>query len=80
MPLKKLKVEIRENTERPITIEQGTNILVGTDREKIVEEAEKILQGKRKKRKTLKYWDGKAGERIVKILVSADIKKLIARS
>ncbi len=67
---------IRENTERPITIEQGTNVLVGTDEEKIVEEAQKILRGERKSKKTLKYWDGKAAERIVKILVNADNRRL----
>lgn len=62
---------IRENTERPITIEQGTNVLVGTDEEKIVEEAQKILRGERKRRKILKYCDGKASQRIVKILADA---------
>jgi UDP-N-acetylglucosamine 2-epimerase (non-hydrolysing) len=59
---------IRENTERPITITQGTNILVGTDEKKIVKEAQKILRGERKRRKTIKYWDGKAADRIVKVL------------
>lgn len=59
---------IRENTERPITIKQGTNILVGTDENRIVKEAEKIMRGERKRRKTLKYCDGKAAERIVKVL------------
>jgi len=60
---------IRENTERPITIKQGTNILVGTDENRIVKEAKKILRGERKRRKTIKYWDGKAADRIVKIVV-----------
>ena len=65
---------IRENTERPITITQGTNILVGTDEEKIVKEAKKILRGERKRRKTIKYWDGRAAERIVRVLVEeADV-------
>ena len=59
---------IRENTERPITITHGTNILVGTEERKIVEEATKILRGERKRQKTLKYWDGRAAERIVKVL------------
>jgi UDP-N-acetylglucosamine 2-epimerase (non-hydrolysing) len=59
---------IRENTERPITITQGTNILVGTDEGKIVKEAQKILRGERKRRKTIKYWDGMAAKRIVKII------------
>lgn len=64
---------IRENTERPITIKRGTNILVGTDEEKIVEEANKILKGKRKQGKMLRYWDGRAAERIVEILINNKI-------
>lgn len=61
---------IRENTERPITIEQGTNVLVGTDEEKIVKEAGKILRGERKWTKGIKYWDGHASERIVEFLLA----------
>ena len=60
---------IRENTERPVTIEEGTNILVGSDREKIAEESYKILKGKGKKGRIPKLWDGKAAERIVNILL-----------
>ncbi|MFH1996936.1 MAG: UDP-N-acetylglucosamine 2-epimerase (non-hydrolyzing) [Candidatus Omnitrophota bacterium] len=60
---------IRENTERPITIERGTNILVGTVRDAIVREARKILRGDRKRKQELKYWDGAAAERIVKVLM-----------
>ncbi|MEW6201953.1 MAG: UDP-N-acetylglucosamine 2-epimerase, partial [bacterium] len=59
---------LRENTERPITIELGTNILTGTDKEKIVTEARKILRGKAKKGKIPALWDGKAAQRIVKML------------
>lgn len=64
---------IRENTERPITIEQGTNVLVGTDEKRIVEETEKILRGEHKRKKVLKYWDGKTAERIVSILVENNL-------
>jgi UDP-N-acetylglucosamine 2-epimerase (non-hydrolysing) len=59
---------IRENTERPITITEGTNILVGTD-------ANRILRGYReslnmaKSNSRPKLWDGKASERIVQILL-----------
>lgn len=60
---------IRENTERPVTIEEGTNILVGSDREKIAEESDKILKGKGKKGRIPKLWDGKAAERTVNILL-----------
>lgn len=58
----------RENTERPITITQGTNVLVGTKTQKIISEAEKILKGKAKKGRRPQYWDGKASARIVKTL------------
>jgi len=59
---------IRENTERPFTVTKGTNILVGTNTERIVNEAGKILKGCEKKSKGFPLWDGKASERIVKIL------------
>jgi UDP-N-acetylglucosamine 2-epimerase (non-hydrolysing) len=60
---------IRQNTERPVTIEKGTNILVGNDRGRILEESFKILNGKGKKGKIPYLWDGKAAERIVDILL-----------
>lgn len=59
---------LRKNTERPITLTQGTNTLVGTDPNTIIQEANKIIAGKYKKGKVIKLWDGKASERIVKIL------------
>ena len=40
---------LRDTTERPITISQGTNVLVWNDTEKIIDEAFKILDGKGKK-------------------------------
>ena len=62
-------ITIRENTERPITVDEGSNVLAGTDPERIFCEANKILLGKGKKGYRPKMWDGKAAERIVKILV-----------
>lgn len=59
---------IRENTERPVTIREGTNILVGADKDKIINESLKILNGRRKTGRIPKAWDGKAAQRIVKIL------------
>jgi UDP-N-acetylglucosamine 2-epimerase (non-hydrolysing) len=61
-------ITMRENTERPVTIELGTNILVGSDNDQIVKETKKIINGKGKKGKVPKLWDGKAAERIVSIL------------
>lgn len=59
---------LRDTTERPITITEGTNVLVGRDPERIVAEAERILRdGVVARRPAL--WDGKAGERIGDVLV-----------
>ena len=41
---------------------------MGTDEGKIVKEAQKILRGERKRCKRIKYWDGQAAERIVRVL------------
>lgn len=61
-------ITIRENTERPVTVDIGTNILAGTDGERILEEANKILNGERKKGKIPPLWDGKTAQRIAGIL------------
>ncbi len=59
---------IRENTERPITITEGTNTLVGVDPAKIVAAVAEALAGRGKAGRTPKLWDGKASERIGEIL------------
>ena len=60
-------ITIRENTERPITVTQGTNIVAGVDKSKILKAFENQM---RKKMKNIipEMWDGKAAERILKIL------------
>jgi len=55
---------LRDNTERPITVETGTNIIVGTNRERILGEIEKIKAGSAKVGSKPPLWDGKAAERI----------------
>lgn len=55
---------LRENTERPITVEQGTNILVGRDRDAIIRGVDDILAGRGKQGRTPELWDGHAAERI----------------
>lgn len=60
---------LRENTERPITVSEGTNVLVGTDAAKIVAAAQDILEGKGKAGRVPRLWDGHAAERIVEILM-----------
>lgn len=60
---------IRENTERPVTIKEGTNILVGTTRQGILMSYEKLKNGSCKRGRIPKLWDGKTAERIIKILM-----------
>jgi len=59
---------MRENTERPITVTQGTNELVGRDISRMRSSVEKILAGKKKTHQPIPLWDGKASERIAEII------------
>ncbi len=60
---------LRENTERPITVEQGTNQIVGSDAEKIVKEAERIINGNFKTGRRPELWDGHAARRIIEVFL-----------
>ncbi|MEE2765264.1 MAG: UDP-N-acetylglucosamine 2-epimerase (non-hydrolyzing) [Candidatus Neomarinimicrobiota bacterium] len=61
-------ITYRENTERPITIEIGTNHLTGTNPEKMLKKFDEILDGNVKNGQIPPKWDGKAGKRIAKII------------
>lgn len=61
-------ITIRENTERPVTAAIGTNEVVGTSTERIMDAVDRILAGKWKKGAIPEGWDGKASERIVSVL------------
>ena len=61
-------ITIRENTERPITVELGSNVVVGTDPEKIIEYCNKAFNKEWKESGIPELWDGKASERIVEVL------------
>ena len=56
---------VRENTERPITVTLGTNVLVGRDMQRLREEVEEILKGRHLRGDVPPLWDGKASLRIV---------------
>jgi UDP-N-acetylglucosamine 2-epimerase (non-hydrolysing) len=59
---------LRDNTERPITVKAGTNILVGNDPDRIMRTASRVLRSQSFLPKRPRYWDGKAARRIVTIL------------
>lgn len=66
-------ITIRENTERPVTVEKGTNYLAGTDPAAILAASEAILSGRGKKGTVPPLWDGCAAERIADILLRQEI-------
>jgi UDP-N-acetylglucosamine 2-epimerase (non-hydrolysing) len=59
---------IRENTERPVTIHEGTNVLVGVDPRRIVDEARAALAGRGKAGRIPALWEGRASERVAEVL------------
>lgn len=59
---------IRNNTERPVTIQYGTNILVGTKRKNILRNFRSLPTNKKKSTVTPPLWDGKAAQRIIDII------------
>ncbi len=64
---------VRDNTERPITVTMGSNILVGRDMERLKTEAKTILSGNGKSGSIPPLWDGKAGERIADVILNSEI-------
>ncbi|MDY6913557.1 MAG: UDP-N-acetylglucosamine 2-epimerase (non-hydrolyzing) [Planctomycetota bacterium] len=60
---------LRENTERPITVELGSNRVVGTDPKKIIAGYKAAVDGSRGEPQTPPMWDGRAAERIAQVLV-----------
>jgi UDP-N-acetylglucosamine 2-epimerase (non-hydrolysing) len=62
-------ITLRFNTERPITCEMGTNVIVGNRKEDILSAAEKVLAEPGREYKVPDRWDGRAADRIVRILL-----------
>ncbi len=61
---------VRDNTERPITITEGTNTLVGSDPEALRNEAARALSGDNKQGRIPELWDGQAAERIAQVIAA----------
>ncbi len=64
-------VTLRENTERPITIEMGTNVLAGNKKESILSAYKDSLKNGGKNFSVPPKWDGRASERIWKIILNS---------
>jgi UDP-N-acetylglucosamine 2-epimerase (non-hydrolysing) len=64
---------LRNNTERPVTVEMGTNVLVGQNVQMLQSELAKILAGNSKRGAIPPLWDGHAGERIADILCNLSL-------
>ncbi|KKQ77139.1 MAG: UDP-N-acetylglucosamine 2-epimerase, partial [Parcubacteria group bacterium GW2011_GWC1_38_6] len=59
---------LRKNTEWSITIKSGSNRLIGVSKVKIIKAVFDVIGRKKKRIKTIKYWDGKTSQRIVRLL------------
>lgn len=62
---------LRDNTERPVTVDMGSNYLIGTDPDKIKDTAYTILGGQGKTSTVPPLWDGQSGERIVRLIINS---------
>ncbi len=65
-------ITLRANTERPITVTHGTNVLVGSDMTLLLREARRALAAPPPRREPPPLWDGRAGERIASILMQGE--------
>lgn len=71
-------VTLRDNTERPVTVEQGTNVLAGRDPARILATVERVLDHPPAPRRP-DLWDGRAGERVAQVLLTGGTAATRAR-
>ena len=65
---------LREETERPITVDLGTNRVIGTKKEDIIDSVKLVLETGESKKVEVPLWDGKTSERIVDVIKEKYIK------
>ena len=63
-------ITLRENTERPVTVKQGSNVLAGLSPDNIVKEFNRVNSSGYGVHRSPRYWDGHAAMRIIKVLVN----------
>ncbi len=64
-------ITLGNNTERPITLEQGTNVLAGSNPEKIIDQFKRAHGNRSQSSRVPSYWDGNAAKRIIKVLMNS---------
>jgi UDP-N-acetylglucosamine 2-epimerase (non-hydrolysing) len=70
-------ITLRDTTERPVTLEYGTNVLAGGDPQKIITEFSRVQKGLLKTSATPPLWDGHAAWRIIQILSADQVNKQV---
>lgn len=63
----------RDNTERPITLKQGTNVLIGRGAQRLISEVNNVLSNPRVEHQPIDLWDGSAGQRIIEIISAREL-------
>jgi UDP-N-acetylglucosamine 2-epimerase (non-hydrolysing) len=71
---------VRENTERPVTVSMGTNILVGRDARRLISEFGRVLDRPGKQGDIPPLWDGHAAERIAGVIMQGELRMTEAES
>ena len=64
-----------ENTERPVTVTMGSNLLIGRDTDRLLKEVRRVLDGRGKKGHIPPMWDGSASRRIANVAVAAYVER-----
>tara|TARA_B100000287_G_scaffold432594_1_gene492274 strand:- start:739 stop:1854 length:1116 start_codon:yes stop_codon:yes gene_type:complete len=59
---------LRDSTERPITVTEGTNIIVGSNKQSIIMAFRESMEKSNSEKKSIKYWDGKTASRIADVI------------
>jgi UDP-N-acetylglucosamine 2-epimerase (non-hydrolysing) len=69
-------ITLNDSTERLVTLEQGTNVLAGSNPEKIITEFNRAYYDRCKSSPSLRYWDGNAAKRIIQVLLDDSCPEL----